>query len=141
MAQYAVDYDDETIGSDVWFTEDDASTKWFPARSQRSGVLVFTNQSDAVHYLRIPQERPDGGATRRDSKNRNLRHGDCPPAGGGAGSCRTGEGHQRECAEACWLWSPLNDNAARRRLATADDQRQTQRVARQIRCNKDGAKV
>lgn len=58
--QYAVDYDDEAIGSDVWFTEDDASAKRLPDRSQRSGVLVFTNQADAVRRLRIPVERPDG---------------------------------------------------------------------------------
>lgn len=58
--KYAVDYDDESIGSDVWFTEDDASAKWLPDRSQRSGVLVFTNQGDAVHRLRIPAERPNG---------------------------------------------------------------------------------
>ncbi|WP_431825604.1 hypothetical protein [Burkholderia sp. F1] len=58
--QYAVDYDDEAIGSDVWFTEDDASAKRLPDRSQRSGVLVFTNRSDAARRLRIPAERPRG---------------------------------------------------------------------------------
>lgn len=58
--QYAVDYDDEAIGSDVWFTEDDDSAKRLPDRSQRSGVLVFTNQADAIRRLRIPAARPGG---------------------------------------------------------------------------------
>lgn len=58
--QYAVDYDDEAIGSDIWFAEDDDSAKRLPDRSQRSGALVFTNQADAVRRLRIPVARPDG---------------------------------------------------------------------------------
>jgi hypothetical protein len=58
--QYAVDYDDDAIGSDVWFTEDDDSAKLLPDRSQRSGVLVFTNQADAARRLRIPAARPNG---------------------------------------------------------------------------------
>ncbi|WP_412025301.1 hypothetical protein [Burkholderia cepacia] len=58
--RYALDYGDESIGSDVWFEEDDASARRLPDRSQRAGVIVFTNQRDARRGLRMPAAQPDG---------------------------------------------------------------------------------
>ncbi len=58
--RFAVDYDDDTIGSDVWFAEDDTSVKRLPDRSQRAGVIVFTNQKDARRGLRLPAAQPRG---------------------------------------------------------------------------------
>lgn len=58
--RYALDYGDESIGSDVWFEEDDASARRLPDRSQRAGVIVFTNQHDATRGLRLPAAQPDG---------------------------------------------------------------------------------
>ncbi|VWD29064.1 hypothetical protein BLA17378_07182 [Burkholderia aenigmatica] len=58
--RYALDYGDESIGSDVWFEEDEASARRLPDRSQRAGVIVFTNQHDALRGLRLPAAQPDG---------------------------------------------------------------------------------
>lgn len=58
--RYALDYGDESIGSDVWFEEDDASARRLPDRSQRAGVIVFTNQRDATRGLRLPAAQPNG---------------------------------------------------------------------------------
>ncbi|MCA8493983.1 hypothetical protein [Burkholderia arboris] len=58
--RFAVDYDDDTIGPDVWFEEDAASAKRLPDRSQRAGVIVFTNQEDARRGLRLPAAQPRG---------------------------------------------------------------------------------
>ncbi|UXU90056.1 hypothetical protein [Burkholderia sp. S-53] len=58
--RYALDYGDESIGSDVWFEEDDASARRLPDRSQRAGVIVFTNPRDATRGLRLPAAQPDG---------------------------------------------------------------------------------
>ncbi|CAG2312934.1 hypothetical protein BCCR75502_03702 [Burkholderia sola] len=58
--RYALDYGDESIGSDVWFEEDDASARRLPARSQRAGVIVFTNQHEARRGLRLPAVQPRG---------------------------------------------------------------------------------
>ncbi|NHV26469.1 hypothetical protein [Burkholderia sp. D-99] len=58
--RYALDYGDESIGSDVWFEADDASARRLPDRSQRAGVIAFTNQRDALRGLRLPVAQPDG---------------------------------------------------------------------------------
>ncbi|WP_241024907.1 hypothetical protein [Burkholderia sp. Ac-20384] len=58
--RYALDYGDESIGADVWFDEDDASARRLPDRSQRAGVIQFTNQSDARRRLRLPAAQPEG---------------------------------------------------------------------------------
>lgn len=58
--RYALDYGDESIGSDVWFEADDASARRLPERSQRAGVIDFTNQRDAMRSLRMPAAQPDG---------------------------------------------------------------------------------
>ncbi|VWB63709.1 hypothetical protein BLA14095_02861 [Burkholderia lata] len=58
--RYALDYGDETIGSEVWFEEDDASARRLPDRSQRAGVIQFTNQGDARRSLRLPAAQPEG---------------------------------------------------------------------------------
>lgn len=57
---YALDYGDESLGSDVWFAEDDASARRLPDRSQRAGVIVFTNQHEARRGLRLPAAQPRG---------------------------------------------------------------------------------
>ena len=58
--RYAVDYDDEAIGPDVWFEDDDASAMRLPDRSQRAGMIVFTNQDVARRGLRLPAAQPHG---------------------------------------------------------------------------------
>ena len=58
--RYTVDYGDEESGEDVWFEEDDASARRLPDRSQRAGVIRFTNQRDARRSLRLPAAQPDG---------------------------------------------------------------------------------
>ncbi|MBN3832042.1 hypothetical protein G3N64_09285 [Burkholderia sp. Ac-20344] len=58
--RYALDYGDATIGPDVWFEEDGASARRLPDRSQRAGVIDFTNQRDALRGLRLPAAQPDG---------------------------------------------------------------------------------
>ncbi|MCA7970775.1 MULTISPECIES: hypothetical protein [Burkholderia] len=58
--RYALDYGDESLGSDVWFEEDDASARRLPDRSQRAGVIVFTNQREAARGLRLPAAQPRG---------------------------------------------------------------------------------
>lgn len=58
--RYALDYGDESIGPDVGFEEDDASARHLPDRSQRAGVIVFTNQPDARRRLRLPAAQPRG---------------------------------------------------------------------------------
>ncbi|VWD21722.1 hypothetical protein BLA50215_03979 [Burkholderia lata] len=58
--RYALDYGDETIGSEVWFEEDDASARRLPDRSQRAGVIRFMNQRDARRGLRLPVAQPEG---------------------------------------------------------------------------------
>ncbi|WP_241019818.1 hypothetical protein [Burkholderia sp. Ac-20345] len=58
--RYALDYGDESIGSEVWFEEDDASARRLPDRSQRAGVMQFTNQGDARRSLRLPAAQPEG---------------------------------------------------------------------------------
>ncbi|KAB1597431.1 hypothetical protein C5O75_000590 [Burkholderia cepacia] len=57
---YSIDYDDEFNGSEVWFVEDGASASQLPDRSQRAGLIVFSNQQDALRYLRLPIAQPDG---------------------------------------------------------------------------------
>ncbi|WP_256990542.1 hypothetical protein [Burkholderia sp. HI2714] len=58
--RYLVDYGDEESGEDVWFEEDDASARRLPDRSQRAGVIRFTNQRDARRSLRLPAAQPVG---------------------------------------------------------------------------------
>ncbi len=58
--RYALDYGDESIGPDVGFEEDDASARHLPDRSQRAGVIVFTNQPDARRRLRLSAAQPRG---------------------------------------------------------------------------------
>lgn len=58
--RYALDYGDESIGSYVWFEEDDASARRLPDRSKRAGVIAFANQRDALRELRLPAAPPDG---------------------------------------------------------------------------------
>lgn len=57
---YSIDYDDEFNGSEVWFVEDGASASQLPDRSRRAGLIVFSNQQDALRYLRLPIAQPDG---------------------------------------------------------------------------------
>ncbi|VWD55470.1 hypothetical protein BLA39750_06653 [Burkholderia lata] len=58
--RYLLDYGDEASGQDVWFEDDDASARRLPDRSQRAGVIAFTNQSDARRSLRLPAAQPEG---------------------------------------------------------------------------------
>ncbi|WP_256976850.1 hypothetical protein [Burkholderia sp. AU31652] len=57
--RFIVDYGDEESGEDVWFEEDDASARRLPDRSQRAGVIRFTNQRDARRSLRLPAAQPE----------------------------------------------------------------------------------